>query len=300
VHTRIGDTTVGARINGEDRPLRTALINGDVVEILRSTIRKPVSNWDSIAVTGKARSAIRRLVRESQQEEFVTLGKKLAGHALRRVGLDPASVNLEDARTRLNFETLDGLYAAIGRGHLTGAGLAEAAVPGFVRKSVLGEPRLLIDGEHAREFVRGSDLKAGIALHFMPCCSPLPGDRIVGVMIPDRGVEVHTIDCDHLAEHEANEDAWIDLAWTDEAKRNGLALGRLVLSCENTKGVFAQVGRIISESDGNITNVRAQNRREDFIDLLVDVEVADAKHLSVIAASLRALPVVVDVKRLRG
>lgn len=300
VHTRIGDTTVGARINGEDRPLRTALVNGDVVEILRSDIRKPVSNWESVAVTGKARSAIRRLVRESQQEEFAVLGKKLAGHALRRVGLEPAEVKLEDARERLGFENMDSLYAAIGRGHLTGAGLAEAVVPGFGRKSVLGEPRLLIDNEHARDFIKGSDLKSGVALHFMPCCSPLPGDRIVGLMIPDRGVEVHTIDCDHLAEHESNEDTWIDLAWTDEAKRNGLALGRLVLSCENTKGVFAQVGRIISESDGNITNVRAQNRREDFIDLLVDVEVADSKHLGVIAASLRALPVVVDVKRLRG
>jgi GTP diphosphokinase / guanosine-3',5'-bis(diphosphate) 3'-diphosphatase len=300
VHTRIGDTTVGARINGEERPLRTALTNGDVVEVLRSDSRRPVANWESIAVTGKARSAIRRLVRESQLEEFATLGKRLGGHALRRVGLDPADVNLEDARVRLGFDTMEALYAAIGRGHLTGAGLAEAAVPGFVRKSVLGEPRLLIDNDRARDFVSGSDLKSGVTLHFMPCCSPLPGDRIVGVMVPDRGVEVHTIDCDHLAEHEATEDEWIDLAWTDEAKRNGLALGRLVLTCENTKGVFAQVGKIIAESDGNITNVRAQNRREDFIDLLVDMEVADSKHLGVIAASLRALPVVVDVKRLRG
>jgi GTP pyrophosphokinase/guanosine-3',5'-bis(diphosphate) 3'-pyrophosphohydrolase len=133
----------------------------------------------------------------------------------------------------------------------------------------------------------------------MPCCSPLPGDRIVGVLVQDRGIEVHTIDCDHLALHEANEDQWIDLAWTDEAKRNGLAVGRLIVSCENAKGVFAQVGKIISDSDGNITNVRAKNRREDFIDLLVDVEVADSKHLGVIAASLRALPVVVDVQRLR-
>jgi GTP diphosphokinase / guanosine-3',5'-bis(diphosphate) 3'-diphosphatase len=300
VHTRIGDTGVGARINGEERPLRTALANGDVVEVLRSNIRRPVANWESIAVTGKARSAIRRLVRESQQEEFATLGKRLGGHALRRVGLDPAQINLEDARVRLGFETMDSLYAAIGRGHLTGAGLAEAVVPGFARKSVLGEPRLLIDNDHAREFVSGTDLRSGVALHFMPCCSPLPGDRIVGVMVPDRGVEVHTIDCDHLAKHEATEDQWLDLAWTDEAKRNGLALGRLVLSCENVKGVFGQVGKIIAESDGNITNVRAQNRREDFIDLLVDVEVADSKHLGVIAASLRALPVVVDVKRLRG
>ena len=300
VHTRIGDTTVGARINGEERPLRTALSNGDVVEILRSDMRKPVADWESVAVTGKARSAIRRLVRESEREEFATLGRRLAGHALRRVGLNPEDINLEDARQRLNYDTMDELYAAIGRGRLTGASLAEAAVPGFVRKSVLGEPRFMIDNDHARDFVRGSDLMVGVALHFMPCCSPLPGDRIVGVHVPDRGVEVHTIDCDHLAKHDANEDQWIDLAWTDEAKRNGLALGRLVMSCENTKGVFAQVGKIISECDGNITNVRAQNRREDFIDLLVDVEVADSKHLNVIAASLRALPVVVDVKRLRG
>ncbi|GIU65857.1 RelA/SpoT family protein [Candidatus Phycosocius spiralis] len=300
VHTRIGDTTVGARINGEERPLRTALTNGDVVEILRSDRRRPVADWESVAVTGKARSAIRRLVRESEREEFTTLGKRLAGHALRRVGVNPDEVNLEDALQRLKYESLDELYAAIGRGRLTGAVLAEAAVPGFVHKSVLGEPRLMIDDDHAGDFVRGSDLRPGVGLHFMACCSPLPGDRIVGVHMPDRGVEVHTIDCEHLAEHETNEDQWIDLAWSDEAKRNGLALGRLILSCENSKGVFAQVGKIISECDGNITNVRAQNRREDFIDLLVDVEVADSKHLNIIAASLRALPVVIDVKRLRG
>jgi GTP diphosphokinase / guanosine-3',5'-bis(diphosphate) 3'-diphosphatase len=299
VHTKIGDTTVGARINGEDRPLRVALSNGDVVEILRSDRRRPVADWESIAMTGKARSAIRRLVRESQREEFAALGRRLAGHALRRIGFDPATVNLEDARVRLGFDTIDELYAAVGRGRLTGAGLAEAVVPGFSRKTALGEARVIIDNEHAEDFVRGSDLTPGIALHFMPCCSPLPGDRIVGVMVPERGVEVHTIDCDHLAEHEGDEDQWIDLAWTEEAKRHGLALGRLVLTCENTKGVFAQVGKIIADSDGNITNVRAENRSEDFIDLAVDVEVADIQHLNVIAASLRALPVVVEVKRQR-
>lgn len=300
VHTKIGDTTIGAKVNGEERPLRTSLHNGDVVEILRSNVRKALPDWESIAVTGKARSAIRRLVREGQREEFATLGRRLAGHALRRLGLDPAEINLEGARQTLGYATMDELYAAVGRGRLTGAGLAEAALPGFSRKSVLGEPRVTITNEEAADFVRGEGLTPGISLHFMPCCSPLPGDRIVGVLAPERGVEVHTIDCDHLASHETDEDLWIDLAWTEEARKHGLATGRLVLSCENTKGVFAQVGRIIAECDGNIINVKAEKRREDFIDLVVDVEVADSKHLLVIAASLRALPVVVDVQRLRG
>jgi GTP pyrophosphokinase/guanosine-3',5'-bis(diphosphate) 3'-pyrophosphohydrolase len=300
VHTKIGDTTVGAKINGEERPLRTSLHNGDVVEILRSNVRKAPPDWESIAVTGKARSAIRRLVRESEREEFATLGRRLAGHALRRLGIEPGEVNLENARQQLKYATMDELYAAVGRGRLTGATLAEAALPGFVRKTALGEPRVTITNEQAADFVKGDGLTPGVSLHFMPCCSPLPGDRIVGLLVPDRGVEVHTIDCDHLAEHENDEDQWIDLAWTEEARRHGLATGRLVLSCENAKGVFAQVGKIIAECDGNIINVKAEKRREDFIDLVVDVEVADSKHLNVIAASLRALPVVVDVKRLRG
>lgn len=299
VHTKIGDTIVGARINGIGAPLRTPLKNGDIVEILRSNIRKPPPNWETLVVTGKARSGIRRLLRETERQEFVTLGKRLGYHALRRIGLNPDELDFKDALARLKFKTLDELYYTIGRGNLTGTQFAEAVVPGMNKKVTLGEARVMIDDEHAVSFLNGDGLTQGVAVHFMQCCSPLPGERIVGILTKGNGIEVHTIDCETLANHE-NDDEWIDIGWNEEAKKHGLAIGRLLLSCENSKGVFAEVGRIISASDGNIVNIKTINRSPEFIDIAVDIEVADSKHLNIITASLRSLPVVVDVERLRG
>jgi GTP diphosphokinase / guanosine-3',5'-bis(diphosphate) 3'-diphosphatase len=298
VHTKVGDTMVGARINGENRPLRTVLRNGDSVEVLRSDIRRVPPDWESMTVTGRARSAIRRLIRETQRDDFLKLGKRLTGHGLRRLGLDPDQLNLEPARETLGFKSVDEMYVAVGKGRLTGTQIAEAVVPGIARRQVLGEARVQIDNQHAGAFIIGDRLDPALPIHFMPCCSPLPGDRIMGVHIPEKGIEVHTSFCEKLAAHEA--DDWIDLAWSKEATSNGLAVGRLVVTCQNTKGVFAEVGRIIADSDGNITNVRAERRSTDFIDLVADIEVASNRHLNTIAASLRALPVVVDVQRRQG
>lgn len=300
VHSKVGDTMVGVRINGEDRPMRTVLRNGDSIEILRSDIRRPVPDWESLAVTGRARSAIRRLLRETQRDDFLKLGKQLTRHGLARFGLDPAQLNLEPARETLGFKSADEMYIAMGKGHLTGLQLAEAAVPGIAQRQVLGEARVSIKDDQAHAFVIGARLRNDQRVFFMPCCSPLPGDRIVGVLVPEKGIEVHTIDCRHLEEMENTAHEWIDLAWSEEARASGLAVGRLTITCQNTKGVFAEVGRIIADCDGNITNVRADRRSEDFIDLVADIEVASNRHLNTIAASLRALPVVVDVQRHRS
>ncbi|MBN8649756.1 MAG: bifunctional (p)ppGpp synthetase/guanosine-3',5'-bis(diphosphate) 3'-pyrophosphohydrolase [Caulobacterales bacterium] len=300
VHTKIGDTIVGAKINGINAPLRTPLRNGDIIEVLRSDIRRPPPNWESLAITGKARSGIRRLLRETQRHEFVNLGKRLANHALRRVGINPEEVDLKNAVETLRFKNHDELYFALGRGTLTGTQLSDAVMPGFSTKIALGETRVIIDDEHGSNFLKGDGLIEGAAIHFMPCCSPLPGERIVGILTQGQGVEVHTIDCEKLIAFEGNDEIWVDLSWNEEAKRHGLAIGRLLLSCENSKGVFAEIGRIIANSDGNIINLKTENRREDFIDLAIDIEVASTKHLSSIAASLRSLPVVVDVERQRN
>jgi len=298
VHTDVGDTTIGTRVNGEDRPLRTVLRNGDVVEIIRSNLRQPPADWESIAVTGRARSAIRRLVRESERDEFAKLGRDLAAHALRRLGHDIDDVKLDDTRARLGFGSEDELFAAVGRGRLTGTQLAEAAFPGVVHKRVHGEARQTIDDAHAKEFVVGRGLTHGVAIHFMSCCSPLPGDRIVGVQIKDRGVEVHTIDCERL--EEAQEDSWIDLGWTDEAKKSGLATAKITMTVDNSPGVLARLCAIVADSDGNITNLRLTKRSEDFCELALDIEVVDTRHLTEIGASLRASPFVVSVERSRG
>ena len=146
--------------------------------------------------------------------------------------------------------------------------------------------------------MRGGGLTPGVTIHFDQCCSPVPGDRIVGILEEDgKGLTVHTIDCDRLASVEDNEDAWRDLQWTPEAERNSIARAKLIATIRNSPGVLGQVCTIIGEAGGNIVQLRMHHRQADFFDVDIDVDVNDAKHLTHIAAALRANPSVETVER---
>ena len=149
--------------------------------------------------------------------------------------------------------------------------------------------------------MRGGGLTAGVTLHFDPDCSPVPGDRIVGILEPDgQGLTVHTIDCPHLADYEDRDDLWRDLQWTPEADRNTVSQAKLRATIRNAPGVLGQACTIIGEAGGNIVNLRMHHRQSDFFDVDIDLEVRDAKHLTNIAAALRACPSVETVDRARG
>jgi guanosine-3',5'-bis(diphosphate) 3'-pyrophosphohydrolase len=214
VHTELGHTALGAKINGRDRPLRTRLSNGDVVQIIKGGERHPPAGWEDLVITGRARAAIRKLIRSSETEEFQRIGKVIAEHAFMREGKIFKESILEDALSRLDIDSPEALYQALGRGHVSSGELFEAVYPGM--KDMRGErpqDRERIEDERGRLYVHGRGLTPGIGLHFASCCSPMPGDRIVGVVTPGKGVHVHVIDCEGLAEHE-DEDSlenWIDL-----------------------------------------------------------------------------------------
>ena len=143
----------------------------------------------------------------------------------------------------------------------------------------------------ARLYVRGGGLTPGVSLHFGECCTPVPGDRIVGILDDDgRGLTVHTIDCEQLAEFEDREELWRDLQWTPEAERNTIARAKLIATIRNAPGVLGQVCTIIGEAGGNIVGLRMHHRQADFFDVDIDVDVNDARHLTHIAAALRACP----------
>ena len=149
-----------------------------------------------------------------------------------------------------------------------------------------------MEAEKAKLYVKGSELTPGVALHFAECCSPIPGDRIIGVHIPNKGVVIHTIDCEQLAALEDDKDVtWVDLAWTPTALNRALATSRVLVTVENKRGVLADLCRTIAENEGDIINLRLAKRTADFFDMLFDIEVADAKHLTNILAALRAIRV---------
>src|SRR5205085_5227704 len=110
--------------------------------------------------------------------------------------------------------------------------------------------------QKAKLYVRGGDLTPGVALHFAECCSPIPGDRIIGVQVPGKGVVIHTIDCEQLAKLEDESDVWVDLAWTPTALTRTLAVGRIIATVENKRGVLAELCKIIAENEGDIINLK--------------------------------------------
>ena len=301
VHTELGHMTAGAKVNGRERPLRTQLRNGDIVQIIKGGVRQPAPGWENLAVTGRARAAIRRLIRESERDEFVRIGRIMAEHAFRREGRTLQEAHLGDALKRLELPDVERLYETLGRGRVTTADLLNAAFPGRLDERSADPSRELIEDEKARLFVSGRGLTRGVTLHFADCCTPLPGDRIVGVLQPDKGVEIHTIDCERLAAlEETDPDRWLDLAWTAEAQSNAVSMGRIHAVMHNAPGALAEIATAVGEARGNIANVKTLKRAPDFFEMEFDVEVFDTKHLQNIIAALKMCDTIVSAERARA
>ena len=302
VHTDVGDTTVGVKINGELRPLRTPLVNGDVVEVVRGALGATPHDWLSLTKTGRARSAIRRHLRAAEREEFTRLGRAAVEQAFARAGKSLAGVSLRPARERLAAAQDEELFDMVGRGRVAAAAVLAEVFPGLKESErAAAAARVRIeDGRAARLYVRGSGL-GGAPLHFAACCRPVPGDRIVGIR-PEgaEAVVVHAIDCARLAEWEDVESAWRDLHWTPEAERNTVSRTRLAATVIDAPGALGVICTSLGEAGANIANLRMTHRHSDFFDVEFELDVVDARHLAHIAAALRACPEVETVERVKG
>jgi GTP diphosphokinase / guanosine-3',5'-bis(diphosphate) 3'-diphosphatase len=301
VHTEVGETAVGVKINGELKPMRTPLTNGDVVQIVRGAKREVPADWRSLTVTGRARSAIRRTIRSTEKVEYQKLGRATLEQTLARVGKTLKDVALAPALDQLAIDDEDELFTAVGQGRVSAARVAETLFPALKGQIKTVKARKRIVDEEARLYVNGGGLTPGVSIHFGACCSPLPGDRIVGILEPGQGLTVHTIDCLRLADLGDDDTAvWEDLQWTPKAETAGLAASRLRTTIRNAPGVLGAVATIIGEAGGNILNLNMTRRQQDFFDVDIDVEVRDVRHATTIMAALRANPSVDTVDRVRG
>jgi GTP diphosphokinase / guanosine-3',5'-bis(diphosphate) 3'-diphosphatase len=302
VHTDVGDTCVGVKINGELRPLRTELTNGDVVEVIRGPKPQAPVDWRSLAITGRARSAIRRHIRQAEKEEFARLGRASLERTMERAGKSKVEISWRPALERFAVATEVELYDAVGRGRVTPAQVLEALFPGLkeTERAAATARRRIEDGPTARYYVRGAGLIPGLGLRFDPCCKPVPGDRIVGIVSDPKSLMVHAIDCPELAKYEDREELWRDLQWTPEAERDTFSQTTLHATILDAPGVLGQACAIIGEAGGNIVGLAMNHRHSSFFDVDIDIEVKDARHLTHIAAALRACPSVETVERARG
>lgn len=277
VHTDLGDKTVGAKVNGRHVPLRTQLANGDMVEILKSKAQQPEPSWLNFVTTGKARAAIRRHVRHREKGELIAIGRKLYDEVVERLPTKIGPKALAAAVERLDLESPDDLMHAVGAGKISDRSLMEALVPGL---DVDGADSDLPNQERAIS-IRG--LTPGVGYHLGDCCHPIPGDRIVGLRLPDQPVEVHTIECDRLA---SGVDAdWVDLSW---GQGSDGASARLRVIIHNRPGTLGEIAGIFGFHKANIINLRMTSRDTEFHTFEIDLEVHDLQHLMRIISALRS------------
>ncbi len=288
LHSDLGSFAVGAKINGRHMPLRTALNNGDVVEVIKSRNASPQLAWLGFVVTGKARAAIRRAVRAKERAEVATIGRKLYEQIVERLPSKIGKKAVKDAAKRLGLASEEELMIAIGTAKLEDRAVMEALVPGSTKH--MAEPENWPKQDRAIS-IRG--LTAGMAFHLGECCHPVPGDRIVGIRQPDVGVEVHAIDCMKLA---SGVDAdWLDLSW---GERTTGAVGRVRVVLYNRPGTLAEAAGIFAGNRANIAALENTGRDELFSTYEVDLEVNDLAHLTRIVSALRASDAVAEAERI--
>jgi len=298
VHTAVGDTCDGAKINGSPRNMRTALQNGDVVEIIRREEARPLLGYETLCVTGRARAAQRKLRRELETQQFANLGRNLLERALRQNQIDPVSVDMRKISERAGFEGVQAMFEALGRTQEDVSRVMGIAFPGLDLDASQPDGTVTLDDEHAASLIAGENLTAGVTLHLGECCHPIPGDRIIGLRQPDKGLVVHTIYCGQVAKYDDSPDLWVDLQWTELAKSGVRAIGRISINAADHKGVLAQQCSVVAQAGGNIRGVSTHNHGPGFMELVFDIEVEDLRHLEQIKAALRALAVVERVERI--
>lgn len=310
IHSHIGNHTVAARINGRQMPLRTILHNGDQIEIITSKSQTPSPTWERFVVTGKARSAIRKFIRQQQKNQFLELGKSLFHKALNREG-----IFLDDALIKLACEMthsldLDDLYVNLGQGGYTARDVAHNLHQRLKQQAeTLDRPHIDEESDEIKLTKKPKDPKKekqqtlsikglipGMALHYAGCCHPIPGDRIVGVVITGKGIHIHTKDCDHI-HHVHDPERILDLEWNDMAGNDARFTARVLITFINKSGALATITTIISKQQGNISNLKVMHRSSEFWDIFIDVEVRDQDHLSSVIASLRTSSIISSVER---
>ncbi|WP_257165617.1 bifunctional (p)ppGpp synthetase/guanosine-3',5'-bis(diphosphate) 3'-pyrophosphohydrolase [Bradyrhizobium sp. SRS-191] len=316
VHTDVGNSAVGCKINGKFAALSSELQNGDEVEVLTSDAQSaPPSAWETLAITGKARAAIRRATRTAVRDQYAGLGRRIVERLFERTKLEYADDKLKGALPRLARASIEDVMAAVGRGEIKASDVARAMYPDYKEERVVryGAKKMAAPAGAAKaatspaaEPHRGpfaipiSGLNSGLPVKFAPNGGAVPGDRIVGIVTPGEGITIYPIQSPALKDFEEEPERWLDVRWDVDETTPQRFPARIRVENVNEPGSLAQVATVIAEHDGNIDNISMSRRSPDFTELTIDLEVYDLKHLSAIINQLRAKTIVARVDRVNG
>jgi guanosine-3',5'-bis(diphosphate) 3'-pyrophosphohydrolase len=328
VHTDIGNTCVGCKINGKIMPVITELKNGDEVEIVTSPAQTPPAAWEALVTTGKARAAIRRATREAIRRQYSGLGSRILERSFERSGHKFRPDQLKPALHRLARETVEDVLADVGRGELASLDVLRAVFPDHrderATKAAPARPReegwfglkagagmlFRIPGAKAKKKetqvtsgagaipIRG--VGGGLPVRFAAQGGAVPGDRIVGILSPGEGITIYPIQSKELSRFEDMPDRWLDVRWDIEEGSSERFPARIMATAINEPGTLALIADVMAQNDANIQNLTMVRPSADFMEMTFDLDVWDLNHLTRILRQLSALDVVSKAERIIG
>ncbi|WP_157015150.1 RelA/SpoT family protein [Mesorhizobium xinjiangense] len=325
VHTDVGDTCVGAKVNGRIMPLMTELKNGDEVEIIRSKAQVPPAAWEHVVVTGKARSAIRRATRTAIRKQYSGLGTRILERAFERAGKKFAKDSLKPVLHRLARKDVEDVLAAVGRGELTSPDVLRAVFPDYKDERVTATPKAREEGwfnlrnaagmlfqipgrstsrkqkknkkQDGALPIRG--VRGDLPVTFAPE-GAVPGDRIVGILQPGSGITIYPIQSPSLTAFDDQPERWIDVRWDIDEDMKERFPARVSVTAINEPGSLAEIAQLIASNDANIHTLSMVRTAPDFTEMIFDLEVWDLKHLNRLLSQLKDSSAVSDAKRVNG
>ncbi|MCV3240100.1 RelA/SpoT family protein [Mesorhizobium sp. ZC-5] len=332
VHTDVGDTCVGAKVNGRIMPLMTELKNGDEVEIITSKAQVPPAAWESVVVTGKARSAIRRATKNAIRKQYSGLGIRILERTFERGGKTFSKESLKPVLHRLARKDIEDVLASVGRGELASTDVMKAVYPDFKDERITQAPKAREEGwfnlrnaagmlfqlpgrsssrksrkeakEAAKEQQRDGavpikGVRGDLPVRFAPE-GAVPGDRIVGIMQPGSGITIYPIQSPSLTAFDDQPERWIDVRWDIDEDTKERFPARISVTAINAPGSLADIAQVVASNDANIHTLSMIRTAPDFTEMLIDLEVWDLKHLNRLLSQLKDNSSVSEARRVNG
>ena len=298
IHTDIGYHCLGAKVNSKIVPLNYQLRSGDTIEVITSNNQHPNPDWIKFVKTSKARSKIKRWIRDSMFEESLRLGDEIFSKEIKKYNIKKDEDELTEIAQSYGLSDLSLLFAAIGRGDIPIQGVIHKLAPERIEqlKDETFIKRFIRRTKSPEKGVRVQGIE-NMLINFGKCCQPVPGDRIVGFITKGRGVVVHRTDCKNIFNLMKDPDRNIDVEWdVDKDKR---FLVRLYMVAHDRRDFLRDVTEAISSTNANIVNVVLKT--EDlFVHNNMLIEVRNLKHLTGIISKISKIRGIVNVERLNG
>ena len=307
IHTAVGDSCTGAKINGQLVQLKYEVQNGDIVEIITSKNQHPKRAWLQLVKTSRARARIRQWLRREEKEKALKLGREICERELKRFDVSLKKLiksgHIRMLLKELRCNSLDDMLSKVGSGAITVHHLGRALLPDEFRRedeerrqaellektASAEQNRAVSSGREAIDIDGVDDMLVKVS----QCCKPVPGDEIIGFITTGSGISIHKMDCPNL--RATDPQRWIEVSWSGSVKSRHRT--ELFLRAENKKNLLTEISTIISSDDIDIVEFNSRTTPDNIAEFNVVLEVTDLQHLHMLQQHLQQMPEMIEVRR---